>query len=60
MVAWNRTAVDTRHQARGQRRPAWAVGVDGAEALFEERPIDAARQLRRRMGEVDDLVEPCA
>ena len=39
---------------------AGIIGVDLAEALFQERPIHRPSQLRQRMVHVDDLIEPGA
>ena len=47
-----------RHQPRWQRRMADLVGIDRAEPLLEEAPIDRPTELRQRVVHVDDLVEP--
>jgi hypothetical protein len=47
-----------RHQPGGERRLAGSVAVDLAEALFEKAPVDRARQLRQRVLQIDELVEP--
>jgi hypothetical protein len=48
----------TRHQPRRQRRLARSVRIDRPEPLFQKAPVNRARQLRQRMVQVDDLVEP--
>jgi hypothetical protein len=48
------------HQSCRQRRMAGIIGVDLAEATFQEPPIHRPRQLRQRMIHVDDLIEPGA
>jgi len=48
------------HQSRRQRWMARLIGVDLAEATFQERPVHCPRQLRQRMIHVDDLIEPGA
>jgi hypothetical protein len=47
-----------RHQPRRQGRLTGTVAVDRPAALFEKAPVDRPRQLRERMGQVHDLVEP--
>ncbi len=47
-----------RHQPRRQRRLAGAVGVDRAEPVFQEPPVDPRGQLRQGMVHVDDLIQP--
>src|SRR5271154_5875262 len=47
-----------RHQPGRKRRMAGFVGVDRAEPLLQEPPVDDLAELRQRMSHVDDLVEP--
>jgi hypothetical protein len=47
-----------RHQPRWQRRMSDLVGIDRAETLLEEAPVDRPTELRQRVVHVDDLVEP--
>src|SRR6202022_5134380 len=47
-----------RHQPGRQRRSAAAIGVHGAEFLFQKSPVDRPRQLHQRVVHVDDLIEP--
>jgi hypothetical protein len=47
-----------RHQSRRQRRLARTVRINRAERRLEECPIDPASQLRQRMIEVKNLIEP--
>jgi hypothetical protein len=47
-----------RHQSRRQRRVTGIIGVDLAEAPFQELPIHRPRQPGQRMVHVDDLIEP--
>ena len=49
-----------RHQPRRQRRLAGLVRIDRAEPLLQKAPVDRRGQLRQRMAQVDDLVEPGA
>ena len=49
---------EPRHQPRRQRRLAGAILVNLAEFLFQKSPVDRPRQLRQRMIDVDDLIEP--
>ena len=50
---------EPRHQPRRQRRmPPDLVGIDRAEPLLEEAPVDRPTELRQRVVHVDDLVEP--
>jgi hypothetical protein len=46
------------HQPRWQRRMSDLVGIDRAEPLLEEAPVDRPPELRQRVVQVDDLVEP--
>jgi hypothetical protein len=46
------------HQPRRQGRTPRPVGIGRPETLFEEAPIDVPRQLRQRMSEIDNLIEP--
>ena len=41
-----------------QRRSSGGVGVARAEPVFEEPPVDGGGELRERMVQVDDLIEP--
>jgi len=47
-----------RHQPCGQRRMARLVGIDRPEPLLQKSPVDRRGELRQRMTQVDDLVEP--
>jgi hypothetical protein len=49
---------EPRHQPRWQRRMSDLVGIDRAEPLLEEAPVDRPTELRQRVVHVDDLVEP--
>jgi hypothetical protein len=46
------------HQPRRQRRMSDLVGIDRAEPLLEEAPVDRPTELRQRVVHVDDLIEP--
>src|SRR5450432_1027243 len=48
----------TRHKPRRQGRMARSVRIDRAEPLLQKAPIDRERQLRQRMLQIDDLIEP--
>jgi hypothetical protein len=48
----------TRHKPRRQGRMARSVRIDRAEPLLQKAPIDRKRQLRQRMLQIDDLIEP--
>jgi hypothetical protein len=47
-----------RHEPRRQRRLARLVRIDRAEPRLEKAPVDRPAELRQRVIEVDDLVEP--
>jgi hypothetical protein len=47
-----------RHQPRRQRGVAGLVRIDRAEPRLEKAPVDRPAELRQRVIEVDDLVEP--
>jgi hypothetical protein len=47
-----------RHQSRRQRRTAGLVGIDRAEPLLQEAPVDRPAELGERVIHVDDLIEP--
>ena len=47
-----------RPEPRRQGRMAGPVRIDRAEPLLQKAPVDRPRQLRQRMVEIDDLVEP--
>jgi len=49
---------EPRHQSRRQWWAARPIRVNGPQPLLQELPIDAAGQLRQRMREIDDLIEP--
>src|SRR5271154_103651 len=49
---------EPRHQPRWQRRMSALVGIDRAEPLLEEAPVDRPTELHQRVVQVDDLVEP--
>jgi hypothetical protein len=46
------------HQPRRQRRVSGLVRIDRAEPPLEKAPVDRPAELRQRVIEVDDLVEP--
>jgi hypothetical protein len=46
------------HQPCWQRRPTGIVVIDRAKPIFEKPPIHRACQLRKRMVEIYDLIEP--
>jgi hypothetical protein len=47
-----------RHQARRQGRMSGLVGINRAEPLLEEVPVDRPAELGQRVVQVDDLIEP--
>ena len=49
---------EPRHQPRWQRRMSDLVGIDRAEPLLEEAPVDRPTELHQRVVQVDNLVEP--
>ena len=48
----------TRHEPPRQRRMPGPVRIDRAEPLLQKPPVDRAAELRQRMADIDDLIEP--
>jgi hypothetical protein len=47
-----------RARHRRQRQTPGLIGIDRSKSLLEKPPVDRAGDLRQRVAQVDDLVEP--